>query len=47
VANGPASEAAGVTKRYSDVVPALYMDRFAMAAQLGMLPEPQATGATA
>jgi hypothetical protein len=26
---------------------ALYMDQFAMAAQLGMLPEPQATGATA
>jgi predicted ester cyclase len=25
----------------------LYMDQFAMAAQLGMLPEPQATGATA
>lgn len=26
---------------------ALYMDQFAMAAQLGLLPEPQATGATA
>lgn len=26
---------------------ALYMDQFAMAAQLGMLPEPQATAATA
>ena len=26
---------------------ALYMDQFAMAAQLGMIPDPQATGATA